>query len=139
MDEPFKYGIEITLSKPDDFNIIKESLTRIGIKSKKNNTIYQSCHILHKRGRYYILHFLELFAVDGKENNMSDEDYSRRDAIVRLLNEWKICRVLNSGAISDSIPYTKIDVIPFKDKKDYVLVSKYSVGSRKQSKEIKNE
>lgn len=131
-EEKFAYGVEILLSKPDDFNICKESLTRVGIKSKRGNILYQSCHILHKKGRYFITHFLELFAIDGRENNMTNEDYARRNAIVKLLDRWKLCKIKYHSDVSDATPETPIDVIPYKDKKDFELVSKYSVGNKRK-------
>lgn len=125
-------GVEITLPTPDSFSIIRESLCRIGVKSKKGNVLYQSCHILHRRGKYYITHFLEMFVADGRENNMSDEDYARRNAIAKLLVKWKLCKILNISEVSDASPDTPIDVIPYKEKKDFELVSKYSVGNKKR-------
>lgn len=130
-EENFVYGVEVELDKPDSFLLIKETLTRIGIKSKRDNTIYQSCHILHRRGKYYIIHFLELFSIDGRGNNMTDEDYARRNSIARLLSKWKLCKILNIADVSDSSPETPIDVIMYRDKNEYKLVSKYTVGSKK--------
>lgn len=130
-EEKFEFGVEVELDKPDSFLLIKETLTRIGIKSKRGNILYQSCHILHRRGKYYITHFLELFAIDRGENNMTDEDYARRNSIVRLLSKWKLCKILNMSQVSDSSPETPIDVIMYKNKKEYELVSKYTVGSKK--------
>lgn len=129
--EKFEYGVEIILPTPDDFLKIKESLTRIGLKSKKTNTLYQSCSILHKRGRYVIIHFKELFALDGKTSDITEDDIRRRNAIVKLLNKWGLCQIVDPSSVELAAPETPIDVIPFKSKKDWTLVCKYSVGKKK--------
>jgi hypothetical protein len=130
METEHQYGIEITLSKPDDFLKIKETLTRVGIKSKKSNTFYQSCSILHKRGKYYIMHFKELFACDNKPSDFTEEDERRRNSITKLLEAWGMCVIIKSdGLILD--PESHIDVIPYKEKQNWNLVSKYTVGKRK--------
>ena len=129
--EKLAYGIEIKLPKPDSFLLAKETLTRIGIKSKKSNILYQSVHILHKRGIYYAMSFKELFLLDGKTADFSDEDFRRRNAIVKLLDQWGIWEVVDKTQIELVGPSTEITVIPYKEKKDYQLVSKYTVGSRK--------
>lgn len=122
-------GVEIKLNKPDDFLKIKETLTRIGIASSKTNTLYQSCHILHKRGRYYIIHFKELFALDGKPHNISVEDLQRRDAIANLLSRWKLCEVIGViGMENDNMHNLKI--IAYSDKSKWKLESKYTVGKK---------
>ena len=125
------HGIEITLKTPDSFSIIKETLTRIGIASKKNKTLYQSVHILHKRGDYYLMHFIELFSLDGKPTNIEEEDYRRRNAIAKLLVNWGLCKVVRTEEINLVDPETDIMVIPYKEKKDWNLVSKYTVGNKK--------
>lgn len=130
METTHQYGVEITLSKPDDFLKIKETLTRVGIKSKKNNNFYQSCSILHKRGKYYIMHFKELFACDKKETDFCEEDERRRNAISKLLESWGMCVIIDSSNLLLD-PETPIDILPYKDKKDWVLISKYTVGKRK--------
>lgn len=130
-EEKLAHGIEITLPTPDDFLKIKETLTRIGIKSKRDNILYQSCHILHKRGKYYILNFKEFFLLDGKEADFSDDDFRRRNTITKLLEQWGICKVVNPEDISLLVPISEITIIPFKEKKNYQLVSKYTVGGRK--------
>jgi hypothetical protein len=129
--EKLLYGVEVKLPRPDSFLLAKETLTRIGIKSKKSNILYQSVHILHKRGSYYAISFLELFLLDGKTANFSDEDFRRRNAITKLLDQWGIWEVVNKSDIEIVGPATEITVIPYKDKKDYQLVSKYTVGGRK--------
>lgn len=122
-------GVEIKLSKPDDFLKIKETLTRIGIASIKTNTLYQSCHILHKRGKYYIIHFKELFALDGKPHNISEEDLQRRDVIANLLSRWKLCEIIDEiDDNSDNMHNLKI--IAFSEKSKWNLESKYTVGKK---------
>jgi hypothetical protein len=129
-EQPFAYGVEILLDNPDSFNIIKESLTRIGIKSKRENILYQSCHLLHKRGKYYVIHFLELFKLDGKEANFSDEDFRRRNTIAKLLVQWKLCKLVTQSDVELTVLPTEIAIIPFKEKKDFQLVSKYKIGKK---------
>lgn len=128
-------GVEIAFDKSEDFLKIKETLTRIGVASKKDNNLYQSCHILHKKGRYAILHFKELFILDGKEDStfIDETDYGRRNSIIRLLEEWKLLKVISTKDITEpSAPISQIKVIPFKDKSKWVLVPKYSIGSHKK-------
>ena len=123
--------IEIKLKQPDDFLKIKETLTRIGIASKKDNTLYQSCHILHKQKRYYIVHFKELFALDGKPTDFSDIDEGRRNTIVNLLVEWGLAEVVDAERTKNPVtPLNQIKVISFKDKNEWKLVSKYSIGKK---------
>jgi hypothetical protein len=131
MENSLEFGVEINLSKPDDFLKIKETLTRIGIKSKKTNTLYQSCSILHKRGKYYILHFKELFACDKKECDFTEDDERRRNTIVKMLASWGMCVILDKEKTLIVDPETPIDIIQYKDKKNWVLVSKYTVGKKK--------
>lgn len=135
MEEKLNFGVEITLPKPDSFNILRESLTRIGIKSKRGDILYQSCHILHKRGKYYIMSFKELFLLDGRESDFSDDDFRRRNTIAKLLGTWGICKIVDASDVELLVPLSEISVIPFKDKNNYELVSKYTVGGRK--KELK--
>lgn len=125
--------IEVKLHDPTDFLKIKETLTRIGVASRKDKKIYQSAHILHKQGHYYIVHFKELFSLDGKETNFSEEDKGRRNMIASLLEEWGLVTIVNSAAVeSPKAPMSQIKVISFKDKGDWELCSKYSIGrSRK--------
>jgi Bacteriophage translational regulator len=131
MEDKLNFGVEITLPTPDDFLKIKETLTRIGIKSKRENILYQSCHILHKRGRYYIMNFKELFLLDGKEADFSDDDFRRRNTIAKLLEQWGICKIVNKEDIEIVVPISEISIIPFKEKKNFQLLSKYTIGGRK--------
>lgn len=121
----------VKLRKPDDFLKIKETLTRIGVAPKDSNRLYQSCHILHKRGRYAIVHFKELLALDGKPTNFSDEDRQRRNTIVGLLAEWGLCDVEDDSKITDKAPLSLIKVIPFKEKDQWSLNAKYTIGISK--------
>jgi hypothetical protein len=121
------YGVEITLIRDDDFLKVKETLTRIGIASK-DKTLYQSCHILHKRGRYAIMHFKELFSIDGKETQISEEDLNRRDSIVTLLKKWGLVEIVDPGFVELSMHNLKI--LPFGEKKNWKLESKYTVGKK---------
>ncbi len=124
------FGLEITLKSPESCLLVKETLTRMGILSKKNKTLYQSAHILHKQGRYVIIHFLELFSLDGKNANISETDIQRRNAIALLLEEWGLIKIVDTTATNlDLTQMHLVKVIPFKEKKDYTLVSKYSIGS----------
>ena len=123
--------IEVTLNKDDDFLKIKETLTRIGIASPKDKKLYQSCHILHKRGKYYIVHFKELFALDGKPTNFSDEDKGRRNTIVKLLSDWSLLNVVDETKIADPVAtVNQIKIISHKDKSDWELVAKYNIGRK---------
>jgi hypothetical protein len=123
--------IEVTIDEPDTFLKVKETLTRIGIASKKDKKLYQSCHILHKRGKYYIMHFKEMFLLDGKESSFSDEDRRRRNTIANLLEEWGLVVVINKDAIADRLDLSNIKVLPYKEKNEWTLVSKYSIGSKR--------
>jgi hypothetical protein len=124
--------IEVVLKNEDDFLKIRETLTRIGVASKRNRTIYQSCHILHKQGRYYIVHFKELFALDGKPSNFADEDVARRNTIVNLLAEWGLVDLVDAGRSSDPIaPLSQIKVLPYREKDEWELVAKYNLGKKR--------
>lgn len=123
--------IEVSLNQPDDFLKVRETLTRIGVASRKERKLYQSCHILHKQGRYYIVHFKELFALDGKETNFSLNDIQRRNRIIQLLSDWGLISVLFPEKIEDIAPLNQIKVISFKDKEEWVLESKYNIGRKK--------
>lgn len=128
--------VEVRLKKPDDFLRIKETLTRIGVASNKDKRLYQSCHILHKQGRYYILHFKELFMLDGKNSSFGSEDLARRNTIVKLLSEWNIVDVVNSEQIEEpQAPLTLIKIIPFREKSDWTLLTKYTVGKKRKTVE----
>lgn len=124
--------VEISLNQPDDFLKVRETLTRIGVASRREKKIYQSCHILHKQGRYYIVHFKELFALDGKETNFSLNDFQRRNRIIQLLSDWGLISVICPEQIEDIAPLTQIKVLSFKDKDKWTLESKYNIGRKKQ-------
>ena len=124
--------IEIFLSEPDDFLKVRETLTRIGVASRKEKKIYQSCHILHKQGRYYIVHFKELFALDGKHANLTQNDVQRRNRIVQLLVDWGLVDIINVEKIQDIAPLNQIKVLSYKDKGDWILETKYNIGSKKK-------
>ena len=119
--------IEVTLNEPDDFLKVRETLTRIGVASRKEKKIYQSCHILHKQGRYYIVHFKELFALDGKSANLSINDVQRRNRIITLLSDWGLITIINSELITDVAPLNQIKVLSYKDKGDWTLETKYNI------------
>ena len=123
--------IEVTLNEPDDFLKVRETLTRIGVASRKEKIIYQSCHILHKQGKYYIVHFKELFALDGKKTNLSLNDIQRRNRIVQLLSDWGLITVSNPESIADVAPLNQIKVLAFKEKDEWTLESKYNIGRKK--------
>lgn len=122
--------IEVQLAEPDDFLKVKETLTRIGVASFKNKTLYQSCHILHKRGRYYIVHFKELFALDGRQASMAEDDYARRNSIASLLEEWDLVKILNHSVMTVMAPLSTIKVIGFNDKRNWKLEQKYQIGNK---------
>jgi hypothetical protein len=123
--------IEVTLNEQDDFLKVRETLTRIGVSSRKEKVLYQSCHILHKQGRYYIVHFKELFALDGKPSNLSENDIQRRNAIARLLEEWELVTIVNQEIIGDNVaPLHQIKIIAFKEKDDWQLITKYNIGKK---------
>ena len=124
-------GVEIELPNQDNFLKVRETLTRIGISSRKEKKLYQSCHILHKKGRYSILHFKELFVLDGKYNTFTDEDKGRRNAIVNLLEEWELIKIIDKEKANDLVaPLNQIKIISFKDKSDWDLVVKYNIGKK---------
>ena len=124
--------VEVTLNEPDDFLKVRETLTRIGVASRKEKKIYQSCHILHKQGRYFLVHFKELFALDGKHANLTQNDVQRRNRIVQLLVDWGLVDILNADKIQDIAPLNQIKVLSFKDKGDWILETKYNIGSKKK-------
>jgi hypothetical protein len=127
--------IEVVLNEPDDFLKVRETLTRIGVASRKEKKIYQSCHILHKQGRYYLVHFKELFALDGKHANITVNDVQRRNRIIQLLADWGLISVVNPDKISDIAPLNQIKVLSYKDKDDWILETKYNIGSKKRKVE----
>jgi len=123
--------VEVTLNEPDDFLKVRETLTRIGVASRKEKKLYQSCHILHKQGRYYIVHFKELFALDGKKANLFENDVQRRNRVTQLLQDWGLVNIVESSKVSDSAPLSQIKVLSYKDKGDWTLESKYNIGKKK--------
>ena len=123
--------LEVSLNEPDDFLKIRETLTRIGVASRKDNKLYQSCHILHKQGRYFIVHFKELFLLDGKPSNLIDNDIQRRNTIATLLSDWGLITLVNPSQASDVAPLRQIKVIPFKEKNQWELCPKYNIGNTK--------
>ncbi len=124
--------VEVILNEPDDFLKVRETLTRIGVASRKEKKIYQSCHILHKQGKYYLVHFKELFALDGKHANITVNDIQRRNRIIQLLADWGLISVVNVDQISDIAPLNQIKVLSYKDKDEWVLETKYNIGSKKK-------
>tara|TARA_B100001964_G_scaffold240396_1_gene310098 strand:- start:1939 stop:2379 length:441 start_codon:yes stop_codon:yes gene_type:complete len=122
--------IEVKLNEPDDFLKVRETLTRIGVASRKERKLYQSCHILHKQGKYYIVHFKELFALDGKYANLTMNDVQRRNRITRLLADWGLISVVYEELIQDIAPLNQIKVLPYKDKSDWTLEQKYNIGKK---------
>ena len=126
---------EVSLGEPDDFLKVRETLTRIGVASRKEKKLYQSCHILHKQGRYFIVHFKELFALDGKRANLTVNDVQRRNRISQLLADWGLIKILNVDQISDIAPLNQIKVLSFKDKGDWILETKYNIGRKKTEEE----
>ena len=124
--------IEVRLGEEDDFLKVRETLTRIGVASRKDKTLYQSCHILHKQGKYYIVHFKELFALDGKPSDFSEEDKGRRNTIVKLLSDWGLIAIVDPDKIVDpQTPLNQIKILPFKEKNEWSLVTKYNIGRKK--------
>ena len=127
--------VEVTLNEPDDFLKVRETLTRIGVASRKEKKIYQSCHILHKQGRYFLVHFKELFALDGKHANLTINDVQRRNRIAQLLADWGLVGVVDAIRIQDIAPLNQIKVLSFKDKGDWILETKYNIGAKKKKTE----
>ena len=127
--------VEIILNEPDDFLKVRETLTRIGVASRKEKKLYQSCHILHKQGRYFIVHFKELFALDGKHANLTVNDVQRRNRIVRLLLDWKLISVVDEESILDIAPLNQIKVLAYKDKTEWILEQKYNIGKKTKPQE----
>lgn len=124
--------VEVRLGEEDDFLKVRETLTRIGVASRKDSTLYQSCHILHKQGKYYIVHFKELFALDGKPSNFSEEDKGRRNTIAQLLSDWGLIAIVDPEQIKNPVtPLSQIKILPFKEKDQWNLVTKYNIGRKK--------
>lgn len=131
MEDIINNLIEITFPEKDDFLKIRETLTRIGVASRKEKELFQSCHILHKRGKYYIVHFKELFLLDGKQSNIDDTDIARRNTIINLLQQWNLLTVLDSTKVTEPLaPLSQIKIVSFKEKQDWKLTAKYSIGSQ---------
>ena len=127
--------VEVVLGEPDDFLKVRETLTRIGVASRKEKKIYQSCHILHKQGRYYLVHFKELFALDGKHANLTLNDVQRRNRIAQLLADWGLVSIVDADKIQDIAPLNQIKVLAFRDKQEWILETKYNIGSKKKRTE----
>lgn len=123
--------VEVKLNQPDDFLKVRETLTRIGVASRSENKLYQSCHILHKQGRYYIVHFKELFLLDGKESNLSENDLQRRNKITKLLSDWGLLNIVDDQMVEDLSSISQIKIIPHRDKANWELIPKYSIGIKK--------
>ena len=123
--------VEVALANPDDFLKCRETLTRIGVASRGENKLYQSCHILHKQGRYFIVHFKELFLLDGKTSDFSENDVQRRNRITKLLSDWGLVTVITEELIQDLAPINQIKILPYKEKAEWELIPKYSIGSKK--------
>jgi hypothetical protein len=128
--------LEVTLKEPDDFLKVRETLTRIGVASRKERKLYQSCHILHKRGKYYVVHFKELFALDGKPTNITTNDIERRSRIAKLLSDWGLIAIAREEEVGELAPLNQIKVLSFKDKGEWTLESKYNIGKKKQPAEV---
>ncbi len=122
--------LEITLNEPDDFLKVRETLTRIGVASRKDNKLYQSCHILHKQGRYFIVHFKELFLLDGKKSNLEENDIARRNTIATLMSDWGLVTIEGKGKLGPLAPLRQIKIIPFKEKNNWELCPKYNIGNK---------
>lgn len=131
IDFPGYAPLEVNLKNPDDFLKVRETLSRIGVASRKEKILYQSCHILHKQGRYFIVHFKELFALDGKDADFSDNDIQRRNTVAHLLSDWGLITILNPEIHADKAPLNQIKVIAFKEKTEWELVQKYNIGRKK--------
>jgi hypothetical protein len=127
--------VEVILNEPDDFLKVRETLTRIGVASRKERKLYQSCHILHKQGRYYLVHFKELFALDGKHANLTVNDVQRRNRITRLLSDWGLITVVNQDSIADIAPLNQIKVLSYRDKGEWILEQKYNIGKKGKTQE----
>lgn len=131
IDFPGYSPLEVTLSKPDDFLKVRETLTRIGVASRKDRILYQSCHILHKQSRYFIVHFKELFALDGKLADLVDNDIQRRNTIAKLLVDWGLVKIINAYNYNDLAPLSQIKILSYKEKNDWDLQTKYNIGKKK--------
>ena len=131
--------VEVLLNEPDDFLKVRETLTRIGVASRKEKKLYQSCHILHKQGRYYLVHFKELFALDGKHANLTINDVQRRNRITKLLSDWGLIGIVSEDAVMDIAPLNQIKVLSYKEKGDWILEQKYNIGKKNKVQETTPE
>ena len=142
-DEPIQLSadsmLEITLKQPDDFLKIRETLSRIGVASRKDKILYQSCHILHKQGKYYIVHFKELFALDGKKATLIQNDIQRRNTVASLLQDWNLLSIVKKEQAEDKAPLSQIKIIAFKEKKEWNLQAKYNIGKKSSTPDVKQE
>jgi hypothetical protein len=127
--------LEVTIKQPDDFLKIRETLTRIGVASRKDKTLYQSCHILHKQGKYYITHFKELFALDGKKSTLVENDIQRRNTIALLLQDWNLIDIVDTSRVENKAPLSQIKVLPFKEKSEWELTAKYNIGKKSEGQD----
>jgi hypothetical protein len=134
-----EHMLEVTLKQPDDFLKIRETLSRIGVASRKDKTLFQSCHILHKQGKYYIVHFKELFALDGKKATLVENDVQRRNTISVLLQDWNLLTIVNPKAAENKAPLSQIKIIAFKEKNEWTLQAKYNIGKKQTTEESKTE
>ncbi len=125
--------LEITLAQPDDFLKVRETLSRVGVASRKDKTLYQSCHILHKQGKYYIVHFKELFALDGKDSTITQNDIERRNTIAQLLSDWGLIAIINTAVAEKKAPLSQIKVLAFKEKGEWDLQAKYNIGKKAET------
>jgi hypothetical protein len=136
LDLPFEYSpLEVKLTQPDDFLKVRETLTRIGVASRRDNTLYQSCHILHKQGHYFIVHFKELFALDGKAADLSRNDIQRRNSIAKLLADWGLVSIIDSDKYQDLAPMSQIKILNYDEKNQWNLQAKYNIGKKRGYKE----
>ena len=131
--------VEVLLNEPDDFLKVRETLTRIGVASRKEKKLYQSCHILHKQGKYYLVHFKELFALDGKHANLTFNDIQRRNRITKLLSDWGLISIVSEESCADIAPLNQIKVLAYKDKGDWILEQKYNIGKKNKVQETTPE
>jgi len=140
LDLPFEYyPLEVKLAQPDDFLKVRETLTRIGVASRRDNTLYQSCHILHKQGHYFIVHFKELFALDGKNTDLSRNDIQRRNSIAKLLADWGLLAIINPAKYEDQAPLSQIKILNFEEKNDWILQTKYNIGKKRSYKDQQDD
>lgn len=136
LDLPFEYHpLEVKLAQPDDFLKVRETLTRIGVASRRSNVLFQSCHILHKQGHYFIVHFKELFALDGKQADLSKNDLQRRNSIAKLLADWGLVTIINADKYADQAPLSQIKILNYDEKNQWTLQAKYNIGKKRGFKE----